>query len=58
MIIGPGKPKRVSENPWECRIGMGQECPRKENGPRKHVSNGMGQEDPNEYKSNDNTGSL
>jgi len=43
-VIGPGKPKRVSESPWECRLRkwakdaqgkqMGQGCARKANGPR------------------------
>ena len=60
-MIGPGKPKKVSKNPWECRIGMGRGCPRKENGPRmlkeeemgrgrngsrKPISNEMGQGSP------------
>ena len=26
MVIRPGKPKRCSKNPWECKNGMGQEC--------------------------------
>ena len=24
VVIGPGKPKRLSKNPWECKIRMGQ----------------------------------
>ena len=33
-VIGLGKPKGVSKNPWEHMIRKGQECPRKVNGPR------------------------
>ena len=32
-VIGPGKPKEVSKNPWEHRIRKVQECPRKVNVP-------------------------
>ena len=28
MVIRPGKPKRCSKNPWECKNGMGQGCPK------------------------------
>ena len=28
MVIGSGKPKRCSKNPWECKNGMGQGCPK------------------------------
>ena len=62
---GYGNWAGVNKNPWECKVGMGQECLRKEseprmpkerkwakdvqggrNGPRKPVSNGMGQGSP------------
>ena len=33
-VIGPGKPKGVSKNPWEYKTRKGQGCPRKVNGPR------------------------
>ena len=42
-VIGSRKLKRVSKNLWECRIGMGQGCPRKENGLRMHKEKEMGQ---------------
>ena len=54
MVIGSGKPKKVSKSPWECRIRNGPRMSKKRkwaedaheerNGPRKPVSNGMGQE--------------
>ena len=46
MVIGPGKPKRISKNSWECRIGVGQGCPRKENGPRMPKEEEMGRGSP------------
>ena len=56
IVIGPGKPKRVSKSPWECRIRkwaedaqgkqMGQGCPRRRNGPLELISSVMGQESP------------
>ena len=42
MEIGSGKPNRVSKNLWECKIGIGQECVRKENGLRMLKEEEMG----------------
>ena len=28
MVVGPGKPERIHKNPWECKNGMGQGCPK------------------------------
>ena len=46
MVIEPGKPKRVSKSPWECKVGMGQECLRKESGPRMPKEEEMGRGSP------------
>ena len=46
MVIGLEKPKRVSKNPWECKVGMGQECLRKESEPRMPKEEEMGQGSP------------
>ena len=54
--IGPRKHKRVSKSSWDCRVRkwaknaqgkqMGQECPRKANGPRMLKKKEMGQRSP------------
>ena len=46
VVIGSGKPTRLSKNPWECRIRirMGQGWRRKGNGPRMLKEEEMGQE--------------
>jgi len=46
MVSGPRKPKKVSKIPWERRIRMDQECPRKGNGPRMPKKEEMGQGSP------------
>ena len=46
VVIGPGKPTRLSKNPWECRIRMGRGWRRKGNGPRMLKEEEMGQESP------------
>ena len=45
-IIGPGKPKRVSKGPWECRIRMGRGSTRKGNRPKMPKEEEMGQGSP------------
>ena len=35
VVIGPGKPTRLSKNPWECRIRMGQGCSRRKKWAKK-----------------------
>ena len=60
-VIRPGKPKRVSKSPWECRTRKwAKDAQGERNGPKEPISNVMGQESPkyHEYKSNDHARSL
>ena len=43
VVIGPGKPKRLSKSPWEYIIRMGRGCWRKRNGLRMPKEEEMGQ---------------
>ena len=43
---GYGNWAGVSKSPWECRVGMGQGCPRKESGLNMPREEEMGQGSP------------
>ena len=42
-VIGPGKPKRISKSPWECKIRNRPRMPKERNGPRMPKEKEMGQ---------------